>query len=70
MIGDERMKFEITDWELGGAVKEVEAPGIAEAMLEYLPWPSLDIEVAYAPNHGMAVVVDKQTDFRYYVQAK
>jgi len=51
-------------------VKEVEAPGIAEAMLEYLPWPSLDIEVAYAPNHGMAVVVDKQTDFRYYVQAK
>jgi len=63
------MKYEITDWELNGAKKVVEASGIAEAMLEYLPWPSLEIEVTWNPSSGAAVVVDQKTEFRYHVQA-
>lgn len=63
------MKYEITDWELDGAKKVVEAPGIAEAMLEYLPWPSLEIEITWKPSSGAAVVVDQKTEFRYHVQA-
>lgn len=64
------MKYEITDWELGGARTTVEAQGIAEAMLDYLPGSTLEIEILWSPSSGAAVVVDKQTDFRYYVQVK
>ncbi|MFA7000437.1 MAG: hypothetical protein WC241_05015 [Candidatus Paceibacterota bacterium] len=63
------MKYEITDWELDGAKKIVEAPGIAEAMFEYLPWTNLEVEINWHPSNGLAVVVDNKTDFRYHVQA-
>ena len=64
------MKYEVTDWELGGAKTVIEAQGIAEAMLDYLPWPSLEIEITLQPSKGIAVVVDRQTDSRYHVQTK
>ena len=64
------MQFEITDVELGGATKTVCAPGIAEAMYEYLPWPVLQINITWRPTQGIADVVDLQTDFKYEVRAK
>lgn len=64
------MQYEITDQELGGAKAVIEAQGIAEAMFDYLPWPTLEIEIVWQPSNGSAVVVDKQTDFRYHIQPK
>jgi len=63
------MKFLIKDFELGGHETEVSAPGMAEAMFEYLPWPTLDLLVRHVPSRGFAEVTDRQTDFRYDVQA-
>jgi hypothetical protein len=63
------MKYMIKDYELGGKETEVEAPGMAEAMFEYLPWPTLEIEMAVRYVKGVADVTDKQTDFRYEVRA-
>ena len=63
------MRFQITDYELGEAKTDVEAPGAAEAMLEYLPWPALNIEMTFEPSNGLAIIIDKQTEFKYAVQA-
>lgn len=62
------MKYIITDYELGSKETEVEAPGFAEAMFEYLPWPTLDIRVLVMYTKGVAVVIDNQTNFRYEVK--
>ena len=45
----------------------VKAPGILEAMFEYLPWPTLNIEVEYKPWMGAAIVKDNTTGFLYNV---
>jgi len=58
------MIYQVYDIELNIS-KQVEAPGIVEAMYEYLPWPCVDIEVRYSPVGGRASVVDKMTKFLY-----
>ena len=47
--------------------RQVEAPGIAEAMLDYLPWPKLDVSINWSPSNGVYMVTDKYTDFKYKV---
>ena len=59
------MDFKIKDYELGGKTTEVTAPGAAEAMLEYLPWPSLEIEIYWQPMRGIYEIIDLKTGFRY-----
>jgi|SaaInlStandDraft_3_1057020.scaffolds.fasta_scaffold02530_11 hypothetical protein len=61
------MKYKITDHEID-KVTEVEAPGIIEAMLEYLTWPTLQLTVDYHPTYGSARVMDEVTDFIYDVE--
>jgi hypothetical protein len=61
------MKYIIHDYEIDKK-SEVEAPGIVEAMLEYLPWPSLQLSINYQPSHGTAKVIDQQTDFMYDIE--
>ena len=63
------MRFKIKDFELNGAKKEVTAPGFAEAMFEYLPWPTLDLDIQIDFNKGIAKVIDNKTEFMYEVQA-
>jgi len=58
------MLFVIKDYEIVKKVR-VEAPGMLEAMLEYLPWPTLQIDFDYQPTNGTARVIDKKTDFMY-----
>lgn len=62
-------KYEITDYEIN-KITMVEAPGIAEAMLDYLPWPTLDISIHFTPTKGVADIVDNNTDFRYKIELK
>jgi len=61
------MKFEIKDFELDGRKTKVTAPGIVEAMYEYLPWPSLDLKIFGRPSHGFYEVIDLKTEFKYEV---
>jgi len=63
------IEFEIKDFELGGAKTKVKAQGIAEAMLDYLPWPFLNISVVWYPSSGIYTIIDLQTDFIYEVVA-
>lgn len=58
------MKYEIKDIEAGKWVT-VEAPGIAEAMLDYLPWPTLEVKIMWQPTQGIIDVIDLKTDFMY-----
>ncbi len=44
----------------------VEAQGVAEAMFDYLPWPSLDVAITFRNSEGW-IVIDNYTDFRYEV---
>lgn len=60
-------KFEIFSFEISSS-KEVEAQGIAEAMLDYLPWPTLDVTIEWSPSNGLYKVKDNQTDFKYEVK--
>lgn len=62
-------QYEITDYEICKKT-DVEAPGIAEAMFEYLPWPTLDISIKFAPTKGVADIVDNTTLFRYRIELK
>lgn len=59
-------KFEIYSYEIN-TKETVTAQGIAEAMLEYLPWPSIDISIKWSPCNGQVCVVDNSTDFKYDV---
>lgn len=59
-------EYSIFDHELGFA-KERRAPGIAELMLDYLPWPTLDIAVKWQPSNGKVEVTDNQTEFKYTI---
>lgn len=43
------------------------AQGIAEVMLDYLPWPTLDARIVWTPTKGEYLVTDNQTDFLYIV---
>lgn len=61
------MKFTIKNYELADEV-EVEAPGIIEAILEYLPWPTLQIKIDYSPMMGEAFIIDLKTKFKYRVR--
>lgn len=60
-------KFEIFDYEIC-STRIVTAPGIVEAMLEYLPWPSLSLDIKYSPSNGEAEIIDKTTDFIYKIK--
>jgi len=60
-------KYTIKDHEIS-TEKKVEAPGVVEAMLEYLSWQTLQLEIDYRPHHGKANVVDKVTGFMYTVK--
>ena len=58
------MKYELEDCEIGKK-SIVEAPGIAEAMLDYLPWPTLDLQIRWEPANGKIEMRDIKTDFIY-----
>lgn len=60
------MKYTIHDFELA-KMTEVEAPGFLEAILEYLPWPTLQLGCDYQPSHGRATFIDWKTKFKYEV---
>ena len=57
--------YEIYDFELGATVP-ARAQGVAEAMFDYLPWPTFDAKVTFRSNEGWTVI-DNQTDFMYLV---
>lgn len=59
-------EFEIYSYEIN-TKQTVKAQGIAEAMLDYLPMPTLDIQIKWQPNSGDILVTDNQTEFRYKV---
>jgi len=61
------MKYELFDYELKEETV-IEAPGVAEAMLEYLPWPTIDLKIYFEPAHGRCTVIDIVTDFKYQLQ--
>lgn len=61
------MKYEIHNYELSETV-EVEAPGLVEAMLEYLPWPTVQLYCDFEPHHGRAKVIDDVTGFTFRVR--
>ncbi|MDN3661043.1 hypothetical protein [Vibrio agarivorans] len=61
--------FEIEDHEI--ATKTiVRAQGYLEAIAEYLPWATLQVDVIWQPTYGQAVFTDRTTDFRYTVSFK
>lgn len=60
------MNYEIIDHEIV-TKKRVTAPGIVEAMHEYLPWPTLHLDIRYFPTQGYADVVDNSTEFMYRI---
>ena len=62
------IEFEIKDFELGGHKTKVTAQGIAEAMLDYLPWPTLEITIHWLPCDGIYTITDLKTDFKYEVK--
>lgn len=57
--------YAIKDFELG-STKNVTAQGVAEAIFEYLPWPSLDVTIKFRAIDGWTVI-DNNTDFKYEV---
>ncbi len=57
-------KFEIENCDYVKS-KQVESPGIAEAMLEVLPWPTLDIRICWSPSNGSYDITDNKTGFKY-----
>jgi hypothetical protein len=59
-------KFNIHSCEINQS-KEIKAQGIAEVMLDYLPRPTLDINIQWSPSTGEYRVIDNQTDFKYLV---
>lgn len=59
-------KYQIEDHEINKVVV-VTAPGIIEAIADYLPWPSVEVEVNWCPTKGVSTVIDKQTDFKYTI---
>jgi hypothetical protein len=61
------MKYRLINYELNSE-ENIEAPGIAEAMLKYLPWPTLQLKINYSPGEGFAEVEDLQTNFLYRLQ--
>jgi hypothetical protein len=61
------VEFEVYEHELSTTHK-VKAQGFLEAIAEVLPWPSIEVEIHWKPNLGMAEVVDKTTDFKYTVK--
>ena len=61
------VKYLIKDYEIRTET-EVEAPGFLEAMLEYLPWPTIQVDFDYSPTMGEAFVIDQKTDFKYRVR--
>jgi hypothetical protein len=61
-------KFEIEECELDGKKTTVEAPGVVEAMHELLPWPTQQLDVSFSPGKGVHEVIDKKTDFKYFVR--
>ena len=61
------VKFKIKNYEIG-ETKTVEAPGFLEAMLEYLPWPTLQLTCDYKPHHGKTRFIDERTGFTYDVE--
>jgi len=58
--------FEILDIELN-TKKRIKAQGILEAISDYLPWPSVQVDIDWSPTTGQAVITDKKTDFKYTV---
>ena len=62
-------EFEITDFELGKKKTKAKAQGIAELMLDYLPWPTLDVKIYWEPSNGIYKVTDQKTDFLYEIRA-
>lgn len=60
-------RYEIFSFEVS-STKEVEAPGIAEAMFDYLPWPTLDVSIHWEASNGIYMVTDNSTGFKYKVQ--
>jgi hypothetical protein len=61
--------FEITDFERGGKKVISYAQGIAELMLDYLPWPALEVKIHWEPSKGFYEVTDLKTEFLYEVRA-
>jgi len=61
------MKYKIQDCATNKTV-EVEAPGIVEAMWEFLPGDSLQLLVDFKPVHCGAMVKDKKTGACYTVR--
>ena len=60
------VNFEIHDHEIA-TKRQVKAQGFVEAIAEYLPWPTVKVEIEWNPTQGQAVIVDKATDFKYTV---
>lgn len=60
-------EYVIKDFELGGKKTKVTAPGIIEAMHEYLPWPTVELRIHWRPFTGTCDVEDLQTNFKYDV---
>lgn len=59
-------KYEIHDIEICKKVV-VDAPGMLEAISDYLPWPTLQLTCDYQPTNGKATFIDKSTEFMYIV---
>jgi len=60
-------RFEVHSFELNSK-KVVDGQGIVEAMLDYLPWPTVNVNVQWNPSSGVYNVMDNQTDFKYEVR--
>lgn len=59
--------YAIKDFELGVTVT-AKAQGVAEVMLDYLPWPSFEATITFRNDEGWTVI-DSNTDFKYEVTA-
>ncbi len=58
-------EYTIKDFEIS-ATTSVKAQGVAEAMFEYLSWPTLDLSITFRESEGW-IVTDNKTDFLYEV---
>lgn len=65
--GNKMNTYAIKDYELNTTVN-VKAQGVAEAMFDYLPWPTFDAKITFNLNNGWTVV-DNITDFKYEVSS-
>jgi hypothetical protein len=61
------MKYEIEDIERCAKIL-IEAHGVAEAMLDYLPWPTMDLKIRWVPANGVIEATDIKTDFLYRIR--